>query len=174
MHASANDFIDGMHELDWEAEHDSMTLLYNKKKFDKRKKSVYPYVDKIYIACLDIINLSIVNTKLSVEAGDSIISKVGRELRRISSDNIHCYRLEEDNFLIVMFGFKEDEAVKLINQWNDRVGRLNRATDNFDCRIVWGGSYGENDINVDEIFKRADAEMYCQKMIIKKELTGIM
>lgn len=174
MHASANDFIDGMHELDWEAEHDSMTLLYNKKKFDKRKKSVYPYVDKIYIACLDIINLSIVNTKLSVEAGDSIISKVGRELRRISSDNIHCYRLEEDNFIIVMFGFKEDEAVKLINQWNDRVGRLNRATDNFDCRIVWGGSYGENDINVDEIFKRADAEMYCQKMIIKKELTGIM
>lgn len=69
-----------------------------------------------------------------------------------------------------MFDFKEDEAVKLINQWNDRVGRLNRATDNFDCRIVWGGSYGENDINVDEIFKRADAEMYCQKMIIKKNL----
>ncbi len=173
MHAAANDFIDGMHELDWDAEHDSMTLLYNKKKFDKRKKSVYPYVDKIYIACLDIINLSVVNTRLSVEAGDSIISKVGRELRRISSDSIHCYRLEEDNFLIVMFGFKEEEAVNLINQWNERVGRLNRATDNFDCSIVWGGSYGENDINVDEIFKRADAEMYCQKMIVKKELTGI-
>lgn len=173
MHASANDFIDGLHELDWEAEHDSMTLLYNRKKFEKRKKSVYPYVDKIYIACLDIINLSIVNTRLSVEAGDSIISKVGRELRRLSSDNIHCYRMEEDNFIIVMFGFKENEAVAMINQWNERVGRLNRVTDNFDCSIVWGGSYGENDINVDEIYKRADAEMYCQKMIIKKELTGI-
>lgn len=173
MHASANDYIEGMKEREWDEEHDSMTLLYNRKKFDKRKKSVYPYVDKIYIACLDIINLSIVNTKLSVEAGDSIISKVGRELRRIESENIHSYRLEDDNFLVVMFGFKESEAIKMLEQWNERVGRLNRATDNFDCCVVWGGSYGENDINVDEIFKRADAEMYCQKMIIKKELGGI-
>lgn len=173
MHADANDYIDGIHELDWDSEHDSMTLLYNRKKYEKRKKSVYPYVDKIYIACLDIINLSVVNTRLSVEAGDSIISKVGRELRRISSDNIHCYRMEDDNFIIVFLGFKEDEAVKMINQWNERVGRLNRVTDNFDCSIVWGGSYGENDINVDDIYKRADAEMYCQKMIAKKELGGI-
>lgn len=173
MHANANDYIESMHERDWDEEHDSMTLLYNKKKYEKRKKSVYPYVDKIYIACMDIINLSIVNTKLSVEAGDSIISKVGRELRRIESDNIHSYRLEDDNFLVVMIGFKEAEAVRMLEQWNERVGRLNRGTDNFDCRVVWGGSYGENEINVEEIFKRADAEMYCQKMIIKKEIGGL-
>lgn len=174
MHAEANDYIDGMHERDWDEEHDSMTLLYNRKKFEKRKKTVYPYVDKIYIACLDIINLSVVNTRLSTEAGDSIVSKVGRELRRFASDNIHTYRLEDDNFLVVMFGFKESEAVSMIEQWNERVGRLNRVTDNFDCRVAWGGSYGENDINVDEIFKRADAEMYCNKMIMKKELGSVL
>jgi len=174
MHANANDYIESIHERDWDEEHDSMTLLYNKNKFDRRKKAVYPYVDKIYIACLDIINLSIVNTKLSVEAGDSIITKVGRELRRIESDNIHSYRLIDDNFLVVMIGFKEAEAVKMLEQWNERVGRLNRATDYFDCRVVWGGSYGENDINVEEIYKRADAEMYCNKMIMKNELGGVL
>ena len=82
--------------------------------------------------------------------------------------------LDSDDFLVVMFGFKESEAVSMIEQWNERVGRLNRVTDNFDCRVAWGGSYGENDINVDEIFKRADAEMYCNKMIMKKELGSVL
>lgn len=170
MQMDINEYIIGMREQDWESEHDSMTMLYNKSKYEKRKKDVYPYLDSIYIACVDVINLRIVNERLSPKAGDSIISKVARELRRFSSDTIHTYRLEDDNFLIVMCGYQEEEAIGMLTKWNERVGRLNRVTDSFDCRLVWGGSFGENDFNVDEVFKRADAEMYCQKAIVKKEI----
>ena len=168
-----NEYILSVKEKDWESEHDNMTMLSNRIKFDRRKEEVYPFVDSIYIACLDIINLSIVNTKLSTQAGDSIISKVARELRRISCDTIHTYRLNEDNFLVVMCGYQEEEAIAMLTRWNERVGRLNRVTDSFDCRVVWGGSYGEGDFSVDDIFKRADAEMYCQKMILKNEIKSI-
>lgn len=169
----ANDFILAMKENDWESEHDSMTALYNKRKFDKRKVDIYPFVDSIYMACIDVINMSLVNSRLSPEAGDSIISKVARELRRISGDSIHTYRIEGDTFLIVMCGYKEEEAYNFIKGWNERVGRLNRNTDSFDCRIVWGGSYAEGDFSVDDVYKRADAEMFCQKAVIKNELVGL-
>ena len=173
MQMSINEFIGHIQDDNWECEHDSMTMLSNSKKFEKRCIEVYPYVNSIYIACLDVINMSVVNTKLSTEAGDSIIGKVGRELRRITSDTIHTYRLHDDIFLVVMCGYKEDEAITVLNRWNGRVGRLNRITDSFECRVVWGGSYGENDFNVTEVYKRADAEMYCNKMIVKNELVNI-
>lgn len=170
MQSDMNDCIDSLKEDNWEAEHDSMTMLSNRKRFNKRKDMVYPKADSIFIACVDVINLRLVNEKLSVEAGDSIISKVARELRRLSSDSIHTYRFEEDNFIIVMCGYNEEDAKGIIDKWNSRVGRLNRVTDNFDCMLVWGGSYGENDFVVDDVLKRADAEMYCQKMVVKNEL----
>lgn len=173
MQMNINDYIGQVKDDKWEVEHDNMTMLSNSKKFEKRSIEVYPYADTIYVACLDIINMSVVNTKLSVEAGDSIIGKVGRELRRISSETIHTYRLHDDIFLVVMIGYKEDEAVNILTHWNERVGRLNRITDSFECKIVWGGSFGENNFNVMEVFKRADAEMYCNKMIAKNELATV-
>ena len=54
-----NEYILSVKEKDWESEHDNMTMLSNRIKFDRRKEEVYPFVDSIYIACLDIINLSI-------------------------------------------------------------------------------------------------------------------
>ena len=173
MQTDYTDYIAYLKEKDWDAEHDNMTMLSNKNKFERRKIEVYPFVDSIYVSVLDIINMSIVNSKLSTQAGDSIISKVARELRRISCDTIHTYRLEEDKFLVVMCGYKEEEAVIMLNRWNERVGRLNRVTDAFDCRVVWGGAFGENDFNVADVFDRAENEMYCQKMIVKNEMKSI-
>ena len=72
-----------------------------------------------------------------------------------------------------MCGYTEEEAVAMLTKWNERVGRLNRVTDAFDCRVVWGGSYGEGDFDVEDVYKRADAEMYCQKMVLKNEMRSI-
>lgn len=170
MQLELSDCVTALKEDNWEAEHDNMTMLSNRLRFNKRKDRVYPYCDSIYIVCIDVINMKLVNERLSTEAGDSIITKVARELRRLSSESIHTYRLEEDKFLVVLCGYSEDDAFNIVNTWNARVGRLNRATDNFDCRIVFGGAYAENDFEVDDVIKRADAEMYCQKMVVKGEL----
>lgn len=170
MQMDMNEYIIGMREENWEEEHDSMTMLSNKAKFEKRKKEIYPFVDCIYIACLDIVNLKIVNQIISTEAGDSIITKVARELRRLSCDTIHTYRMEEDHFVIVCCGYIEEEAIAIVSKWIKRVGRLNRNTDNFECKLVLGGSAGDKDFSVDEVLKRADAELYCKKLLVKQEL----
>lgn len=165
-----NELIIEMRGANWESEHDSMTMLSNRFRLDKRKRDVYPYVDSIYVACVNVVNMKMVNDNIGTDAGDSIISKVARELRRLQCDTIHCYRLEDDNFLIIMIGYQEEEAVGILTKWNGRVGRLNRATDNFECCLALGGSFGENDFSVDNVIERADAEMYFKKAIIKNDM----
>ena len=154
----------------WEQEHDAMTMLDNKDKFDKRAEDVYPYVDKLYIASLNIINLHVINDRLGAEAGDSILTKVARELRRITSDKIHTYRIVDDRFLMVLVGYSEEDAVAFVESWVKRVGRLNRGSDNFEVRLTWGGAYGEGELDVNDIYRHADTEMYCNEVIMKKEL----
>lgn len=170
MQLDVNELIVEVKGESWESEHDNMTMLSNKNRLEKRKRDVYPYVDSLYAACINVVNMKAVNEKIGTDAGDSIISKVARELRRLQCDTIHCYRLENDNFLVIMIGYKEEEAVGILSKWNGRVGRLNRATDSFECRLALGGSFGINDFVVDDVISRADAEMYCQKAIIKNDM----
>lgn len=169
---NVNELIVEMKGESWDAEHDSMTMLSNVYRLEKRKVKVYPFVNAIYAAYINVVNMKLVNEQISTEAGDSIISKVARELRRLQCDTIHCYRLENDNFLVVMLGYQEEEAIGILNKWNGRVGRLNRATDAFECRLALGGSYGENDFVVDDVISRANEEMYCQKAIIKNDMVN--
>ncbi len=154
----------------WEEEHDPMTMLDNSEKFEKRAEDVYPYVDRIYIAGMSIVNLNVVIERLGVEAGDSILTKVARELRRVSSDKIHTYRIVDDHFLMVLVGYSEEDAADYVRNWIKRVGRLNRISDNFEVRLAWGGAYGEGELDVEDIYKHADTEMYCNEIILKKEL----
>ncbi len=154
----------------WEEEHDSMTMLDNKDKFDKRAVDVYPYVDRLYIASMNVVNLHVVNERLGVAAGDSILTKVAREMRRISSDKVHTYRIVDDHFLMVLVGLSEEDSVEFINHWVKRVGRLNRESDNFEVRLAWGGAYGEGELDVEDIYKHADTEMYVNEITLKKQL----
>ncbi|MCR4641254.1 MAG: diguanylate cyclase [Lachnospiraceae bacterium] len=154
----------------WEEEHDTMTMLDNREKFEKRCKEVYPFVNSIYITSMNIVNLHIVNDRLGAEAGDSIMTKVAREMRRVSSDRIHTYRIVDDHFLMVLTGLSEEDSVAFVKKWVERVGRLNRGSDNFECRLAWGGAYGEGEMDVDDIYKHADTEMYCNVIVMKKEL----
>lgn len=172
MQLEVNEMFVEIRGESWDSEHDNMTMLSNQFRLDKRKRDVYPYVDSIYAACINVVNMRLINENISTEAGDSIISKVARELRRLQCDTIHCYRLENDNFLVIMLGYQEEEAIGILNKWNQRVGRLNRATDSFECRLALGGSFGINDFSVDDVISRADAEMYCQKAIIKNDMVN--
>jgi len=164
------EYLTSLKQENWAEEHDHMTMLDNREKLDRRVKDVYPLAHSIYIACLNIVNLHIVNEKLGVDAGDSILSKVARELRRLSGDTIHAYRLEDDHFVLIFTDFSEEDAVSVMKNWTERVGRLNRASDKFECCLAWGGCYGEDKFDTMDIFRHADTELYCNKALLKKEL----
>ena len=84
------------------------------------------------------------------------MQKVAREMRRFTNESIHGYRLDGDNLLLVFTDYKEKESRSLLDNWVQRVGRLNRESDDFECRLVWGGAYAENNFKTWKILQNTE------------------
>lgn len=162
-HREINNYISEIKGASWEEEHDSMTMLGNRNLFEKMINCKYQRMRSIYIARIDIVNLRMINDKIGIEAGDSIISKVAREMRRLNCDTVHTYRLEENNFLVAICDYTKSEAEDMIEKWIGRVGRLNRGSDDFECRLISGSAYGENIFEVDELLEEAEIKLSINK-----------
>ena len=55
--------------------------------------------------------------------------------------------------------YNEKESRNLLDKWVERVGRLNRESDSFECKLIWGGAYAENDFKTADVRNRAMAEL---------------
>ncbi|MCR4585073.1 MAG: diguanylate cyclase [Lachnospiraceae bacterium] len=154
-----DDRIKNAESDNWIEQHDYMTMLDNNELYEKRVREVYPELKHIFVACLKVINTDELKENLGAEAEECMLQKVAREMRRLAGDNVHAYRLSGENFLLVFTEYNEKESRSLIEKWVERVGRLNRASDSFSCRLVWGGAYAENDFRTSDVRNRAMAEL---------------
>ena len=143
----------------WIEQHDYMTMLDNDGLYEKRIKEFYPEAKHIFVACLKVLNLDALKEKLGAEAEEGIMQKVAREMRRLANETTHAYRLDGDNLVLIFTEFNEKESRSLLDSWVERVGRLNRESDSFVCRLVWGGAYAENDFKTADVRNRALAEL---------------
>lgn len=143
----------------WMEQHDYMTMLDNNELYEKRIKEVYPEMKHIFVACIKVLNLDDIRKNLGAEAEESIMQKVAREMRRVANENTHAYRLDGDNLVLIFTEYNEKESRNLLEKWIERVGRLNREGDDFECRLVWGGAYGENEFKTADIRNRALVEL---------------
>lgn len=172
-HQEINHYISEIKGASWEEEHDSMTMLGNRTLFEKMAKCKYQRMRSLMIARIDIVNLRMINERIGIEAGDSIISKVAREMRRLNCETIHTYRLEENHFLVAICDYTKREAADMIERWIGRVGRLNRSSDHFECRLIAGTAYGEGVFEVDELLEEAEINLSVnkeeQKIVVTNE-----
>ena len=143
----------------WMEQHDYMTMLDNNELYEKRIKEVYPEMKHIFVAYIKVLNLDDIRKNLGAEAEESIMQKVAREMRRVANENTHAYRLDGDNLVLIFTEYNEKESRNLLEKWIERVGRLNREGDDFECRLVWGGAYGENEFKTADIRNRALVEL---------------
>ena len=143
----------------WIEQHDYMTMLDNNELYDRRVKEYYPQMKHIFVACLKVLNAETLKEKLGAEAEECMLQKVAREMRRLASETAHAYRLDGDNFVLIFTEYNEKESRSLMDEWIARVGRLNREGDSFECRLVWGGAYAENDFKTADVRSRALAEL---------------
>ena len=143
----------------WIEQHDYMTMLDNKELYEKRIKDVYPEMKHIFVACIKVLKPEEFAEKLGAEAEECIMQKVAREMRRLASESTHAYRLDGDNLMMIFTEFNEKESRALMDKWVERVGRLNRKSDSFLCRLVWGGAYAEKEFKTSDVRNRALAEL---------------
>lgn len=155
-------------KLIYENEHDHLTGLYNKGKYLERIEKEYPYQKSIAIFNFDVNNLKTMNDKFGHEAGDKLIIKGADSIRKVTSHNVHGYRMGGDEFLMVACDVTREEADMLMTRWEKELARLNTLEDGIPCVIAVGMTYGEGTYDLSGLLAEADERMYEDKKSKKK------
>lgn len=154
--------------LIYESEHDGLTGLFNKGKYLTMAEEVYPKLDSIAYFNFDVNNLKKINDTMGHEAGDKLIIKAADSIRKVTNNQVHAFRMGGDEFLMVACDVSESEANKLMERWEQELGRLNTLDDDIDCVVAVGMVYGTKPYDLSEISKKADELMYEDKKKKKK------
>lgn len=149
------------------AEHDALTGLENRAKFDLRIATEYRELQSILIAFLDVNYLKKINDVCGHEAGDAVLKNTALNMNRIVSERVHGYRLGGDEFALVLCDYSEKEGTELVMNWYKGVGALNRKEDAVQCSLAVGIAYGENNLDIEGLMKVADEQMYENKRAMK-------
>lgn len=158
------------HKLSWQATHDPLTGLYNRRKFEQEVdlaiKDSQDNQTHHALCFLDLDRFKIVNDTCGHPAGDELLKQITILLQqRIRVSDIFA-RLGGDEFGILLTQCPIDTAQQIANQLRQLI---------YDFRFIWTGkvfnigvSIGlvvidSNTINLASLFNTADAACYAAK-----------
>ena len=156
-------------KLIYDSEHDGLTGMYNKGKYLAMLENEYQNLDSIGIFNFDVNNLKKMNDTYGHEAGDKLIVKGADSIRKVTSSNVHGYRMGGDEFLMIACNVSEEEVYELKRRWEEELARLNALEDGIECVIAAGVVYGGKGYDFAALMKEADERMYIDKKNKKKQ-----
>lgn len=158
-------------ELQYKAERDSLTGLYNKgttellisKKLASRKSDAG--FGALYI--IDIDNFKTINDRLGHLYGDAVLSELSESLRKVFRDRDIVGRIGGDEFLVFAEGLQSESImIKKANSICNTFLRTYANEKNEGYTV--SGSIGiavfpKDGVTFEDLFKRADAALYTTK-----------
>jgi diguanylate cyclase (GGDEF)-like protein/PAS domain S-box-containing protein len=103
--------------LDWQAKHDPLTGLINRREFDSRLKKIITNPDKAereHALCfIDLDRFKLINDSCGHQAGDELLKRIAERLKKIARDTDTIARLGGDEFAVLLYSCNIDKA-KLI------------------------------------------------------------
>ena len=160
------DITDYSKTLRQQKDNDHMTGLYNKGKLAEMKNTLFIKQKTIAVFNMDLNYLKQTNDTYGHEAGDELIRRAAESLKRIAARNIMPFRVGGDEFIVVAIHVNREEAERILEKWKHGLEELNRKSE-IPCSIACGFAFGENDFDMEEIFKLADQRMYEEKTAMK-------
>ena len=156
-------------ELTTLAETDSLTGLYNRRAF-------FRYVDELIklrvqtayfaIILLDIDHFKLINDRFGHEAGDKLLSAIGKALRSLNNKNSVVARTGAREFTIAVTGASQDALVAVAHQVQALISDI--TLNYFDATLSCTASVGIATTNtqspdISQIMRHADHALYRAK-----------
>ncbi len=157
------------------AHNDSMTLLQNRRAFDKKINELSQIKDRLKygIIVIDINNLKITNDTLGHHIGDEMIEGIGQILNTIQKqksfeNNVVPYRTGGDEFVIICYNLRHLENIE--QMFNKLVKEHNEQVPDFTISTSLGKATTDDANSPEKIFELADKRMYIQKQRFKRTM----
>lgn len=151
-------------ELQQQAERDALTGIYNNASM---MKYVYANVcrnleGQCAILVLDVDDFKMVNDAWGHEAGNQILTKVGRTLRAYVQEIGLAGRIGGDEFIVFLYQVAgKDEVIKHMSVLRDKMIQL---SDRMNLTMSIGAAISERvSVDVQRLYKEADLALYAAK-----------
>lgn len=164
-------------DVDEKAHTDTLTGARNKNAYHELEEKYQMLIEKdedlrFGIVVCDVNNLKIINDTMGHKAGDELLQSVGHLL---SNTFLHStiYRVGGDEFVVFLEGRDYQERVELFDGLRQEIIR---NQNNGEGPVVATGMSiykKETDQKIEDIFERADEEMYADKKRLKENVARI-
>lgn len=161
-------------QLNQQAVVDALTGLKNKRAWQEREALLEEEIRlgraKFAIVVCDINGLKTVNDTLGHEAGDRLIVRAGNYISRTFRYST-VYRIGGDEFAVVLEGRDLEERDALLQELRSKLEAQPKQKDkDTPVSIAVGISlYRQEDVSSLQVFRRADENMYENKLKMKQE-----
>lgn len=156
--------------LDWQAKHDSLTGLINRREFDNKLNKIISNPDnsdREHALCfIDLDRFKLINDSCGHQAGDELLIKLSSRLKKIARDTDTVARMGGDEFAILMYSCNIEKAKLIADIFLDEV---------FNMKFDWNGKQfsitasigivplNENTESLTELQRTADLVCYRAK-----------
>lgn len=165
-----NNSTENLSNAIFEATHDVMTQLFNKRHYDnvitnfKKRSSICA----IYF---DVNNLKLMNDTLGHEHGDHVIKTAAEYVRSFTGDSCFGFRVGGDEFLLIMVDCSFREINDVIEKLdNDSPVILSLQEDSIKCALAYGYAYAKGTYTYEKVLAEAEENMYKKKNELKDTL----
>ncbi len=170
MISDINDSTENLSNAIYEATHDGMTQMFNKRHYNN-VLSKFQKLSSICVIYFDVNNLKLMNDKLGHERGDYVIKKAAEYINELIGNSGMGFRMGGDEFLVVMSNctFKEMDSIieKIVN---DSPIILSAESDSVKCALSYGYAYAKGDYSYEALLAEAEENMYKTKTELKIQL----
>lgn len=164
-------------KLSWLADHDSLTTLYNRRRFEEELEEALLWAGKHQVhgalLYIDLDNFKDINDTGGHQVGDIILIKVANTLSRLTAEldsSAHqiTARIGGDEFSIILRNLDEESIYILSRRLLDALYQVRHIQDNI--RFQLSGSIGiatfpGAESNATELLSNADFAMYQAKLL---------
>jgi diguanylate cyclase (GGDEF)-like protein/PAS domain S-box-containing protein len=154
--------------LDWQAKHDSLTGLINRREFDNRINKIIsnsgPSEREHAICYINLDRFKLINDTCGHPAGDELLKKIAERLKKIARDTDTIARLGADEFAILLYSCSLDKAKLIAEIFKEEV--FNLKFDWHDKHFSISASIGIVPLNdsIESLTKlQREADLICYK-----------
>ena len=154
-----------IHRLDYLATHDSLTGLYNRRKFFELAQQLYnAKSDGVFAVMIDIDHFKRINDRHGHHSGDLVLKAITKSIRDLLPADSIFGRVGGEEFAALINAYNLDEVKQLIEKIRITVSELIisiRDGANLSCTISSGAAQtGEDITSLDDLLKKADDALY--------------
>ncbi len=151
-------------EIEFFANHDVLTGLYNRNNFESFNKDLDGQSDVGVLIC-DVDGLKLINDAFGHIEGDELLQSLAKTLKSVSkTDNV--FRIGGDEFVIVLRNATEEKMLQMEQSIKNEISKFRLHSVGFDASI--GYSFIEENRTFEDAFRTAENLMYRRKLTERK------